>query len=94
MPVEQRNVGHVICGRDRTKDVSFLLTKTTTTFITFQKSKVHCAYIYFWVNPKQSLHERLLHTHKVFTKDQCFYLDYHKFSIKSYVFGCVLESPR
>ena len=24
-------------------------------------------------------------THKVFTKDQCFYLNYHKFSIKSYV---------
>ena len=26
-----------------------------------------------------------LRTHKVFTKDQCFYLNYHKFSIKSYV---------
>ena len=26
-----------------------------------------------------------LHTHKVFTKDQRFYLNYHKFSIKSYV---------
>ena len=31
-----------------------------------------------------SLRERL-GTHKVFTKDQCFYLNYHKFSIKSYV---------
>ena len=31
-----------------------------------------------------SLRERL-RTHKVFTKDQCFYLNYHKFSIKSYV---------
>ena len=31
-----------------------------------------------------SLHERL-RTHKVFTKDQCFYINYHKFSIKSYV---------
>ena len=31
-----------------------------------------------------SLRERLC-THKVFTKDQCFYLNYHKFSIKSYV---------
>ena len=30
------------------------------------------------------LRERL-RTHKVFTKDQCFYLNYHKFSIKSYV---------
>ena len=31
-----------------------------------------------------SLRERL-RTHKVFTKDKCFYLNYHKFSIKSYV---------
>ena len=31
-----------------------------------------------------SLRERL-RTHKVFTKGQCFYLNYHKFSIKSYV---------
>ena len=31
-----------------------------------------------------SLLERL-RTHEVFTKDQCFYLNYHKFSIKSYV---------
>ena len=30
------------------------------------------------------LRERL-RTHKVFTKDQCFYLNYHMFSIKSYV---------
>ena len=33
---------------------------------------------------KESLRERLS-THKVFTKDQSFYLNYHKFSIKSYV---------
>ena len=26
-----------------------------------------------------------LRTHKAFTKDHCFYLDYHKFSIKFYV---------
>ena len=26
-----------------------------------------------------------LRTHKVFIKGQCFYLNYHKFSIKSYV---------
>ena len=32
----------------------------------------------------RALRERL-RTHKVFTKDQCFYLNYHKFSIKSYV---------
>ena len=31
-----------------------------------------------------SLRERL-RAHKVFTKDQCFYLNYHKFSIKSFV---------
>ena len=31
-----------------------------------------------------TLRERLC-THKVFTKDQCFYLNYHKFSITSYV---------
>ena len=31
-----------------------------------------------------TLRERL-RVHKVFTKDQCFYLHYHKFSIKSYV---------
>ena len=31
-----------------------------------------------------ALRERL-HTHKVFTKDQSFYLNYHKFTIKSYV---------
>ena len=36
------------------------------------------------VKGKQSLCERL-RNHKVFTKDQCFYLNYHKFSIKSYV---------
>ena len=33
---------------------------------------------------QKSLRERL-RTHKVFTKDQCFYLNYHKFSIKSFV---------
>ena len=32
----------------------------------------------------RSLCERL-RTHKVFQKDQCFNLNYHKFSIKSYV---------
>ena len=39
---------------------------------------LHCKYLFI------TLCERL-HTHKVFTKDQCFYLNYHKFSIKSYV---------
>ena len=33
-----------------------------------------------------SLHERLRSYKVFFTKDQYFYLDYHKFSIKSYVF--------
>ena len=32
----------------------------------------------------KSLRERL-RTHKVLTKDQCFYHNYNKFSIKSYV---------
>ena len=36
------------------------------------------------VREDPSLRERL-RTHKVFTKDRCFYLNYHKFSIKSYV---------
>ena len=31
-----------------------------------------------------ALRERF-RTHKVFTKDQCFYLNHHKFSIKSFV---------
>ena len=31
-----------------------------------------------------ALRERL-RTYKVFTKDQCFYLNHHKFSIKSFV---------
>ena len=33
---------------------------------------------------EMTLRERL-RTHKVFIKDQCFYLNYHKFSIKLYV---------
>ena len=33
---------------------------------------------------RSALRERL-RTHKVFTKDHCLYLNYHKFSIKSYV---------
>ena len=39
-----------------------------------------------------ALHERL-RTHKFFTKDQCFYLNYHVLH-KIICFGCVLESPR
>ena len=35
-------------------------------------------------NLAQTLRERL-RTHTVITKDQCFYLNYHKLSIKSYV---------
>ena len=35
-------------------------------------------------NAAPPLRERL-RTHKVFTKDQCFYLYYSKFSLKSYV---------
>ena len=35
-----------------------------------------------------SLRERF-RTHKVFTKDQCFYLNNHKFSIRSYVWMCI-----
>ena len=36
------------------------------------------------VHCELTLRERL-RTHKVITKDQCFDLNYHKFSIKSYV---------
>ena len=32
-----------------------------------------------------------LRTHKIFTKDQCFYLNYSKFSIKSYVLDMYLN---
>ena len=37
-----------------------------------------------WFTQTQTLRERL-RTHKVFTKDQLFYLNYRWFSIKSYV---------
>ena len=37
---------------------------------------------------KCTLRERL-RTHKVFTIDQCFYLNYHKFSIKSFVLDVI-----
>ena len=43
---------------------------------------LHC--LPFLLYPLDALRERL-RTHKVFQKDQCFYLNYHKFSIKSYV---------
>ena len=39
----------------------------------------------------RTLRERL-RTHKKFTKDQCFYLNYHKFSIKSYVLDVYFEA--
>ena len=38
-------------------------------------ARVHCSW---------STLQECLRTHKVFTKDQCFYLNYHKFSIKSF----------
>ena len=44
--------------------------------ITFDYSKYCCS--------PSALLERL-RTHKVLTKDQCFYLNYYKFSVKSYV---------
>ena len=37
-----------------------------------------------------TLRERL-RTHKIFTKDRSFYLNYHKFSIKSYVLDVYLN---
>ena len=40
--------------------------------------------VIFFSHVGTALRERL-RTHKVFAKDQCFYLNYHKFSIKSYV---------
>ena len=52
----------------------------------------YCAYLYQVKMSVTGLQDHCssalrehLHTHKVFTKDQCFYLNYHKFSIKSYV---------
>ena len=43
-------------------------------------------YTGFWTHrPKQTTLRERLHTHKVFTKGQCFNLKYCKFSIKSYV---------
>ena len=56
----------------------------------------HCYFFVLWV-PFPCLHDERMHdvmvpslheslrTHKVFTKYHCFYLNYHKFSIKSYV---------
>ena len=64
------------------------LSKLLTSCLTAIKAKVikYCETVFersgkniFW-----SLRERL-RTHNVFTKDQYFYLNYHKFSIKSYV---------
>ena len=46
----------------------------------------------FFRKRDNSLDEHL-RTHKVLTKDQCFNLNYHKFSIKSYVLDVFLESP-
>ena len=46
----------------------------------FEISRLTC--IHFTLNI--ALRERL-RTHKVFRKDHCFYFNYHKFSIKSYV---------
>ena len=44
----------------------------------------------YWGIQHSPIRERL-RTHKVFTKDQCFYINYRKFSIKIICFGCVLE---
>ena len=52
-----------------------------------------CVYYKLTHEPLAQASRERLRTHKVFTKGQCFYLNYHKFYIKSY-FGCVLESPR
>ena len=48
--------------------------------------KIHWFPILLMISDFASLTLReYLRTHKVFTKDQCFYPNYHKFSIKSYV---------
>ena len=44
----------------------------------------YAALTLFYIANLLPLRERL-YTHKVLTKDQCFYLNYHKLSIKSYV---------
>ena len=50
----------------------------------YEKGGVLGAVCHGTVGKRNVLRERL-RTHKVFTKDQCFYLNHHKFSIKSYV---------
>ena len=50
----------------------------------FLSSKSSCIWTLSFFGGIGALRERL-RTHKVFQKDQCFYLNYHKFSIKSYV---------
>ena len=55
--------------------------------------RIFCLQGYFYHAFCFTLRERL-RTHKDLTKDQCFCLNYRKFSIKIICFGCVLESPR
>ena len=55
-----------------------------------KKTKYGCGYHLIHVQVLQICHiletlRERLHTHILFTKDQSFYLNYHKFSIKSYV---------
>ena len=45
----------------------------------------YCLFVQYCLDFKHIPLRERLHTHKVFTKDQSFYLNYHKFSIKSYV---------
>ena len=56
--------------------------------IKYTKNVLLSAQNVYWQFPFRNqfiaLRERL-RTYKVFTKDQCFYLNHHKFSIKSFV---------
>ena len=66
----------------------YVLSKNKKTYLYF----FHLKIIIF--TALKSLRERL-RTHKVFIKDQCFFLSqYHKISIKLHVVDMLLESPR
>ena len=61
-----------------------IISNLTIKFITLAKQVLPLMLLYQVLCCRNTLRERL-RTHKVFTKDQCFYFNYHTFSIKSYV---------
>ena len=75
--------------------VTFYFTSKIITLLFLSKHFISAQYhqsLLIFANTGKKLEEVIatplrerLHTHKVFTKDKCFYLNYHKFSIESYV---------